>query len=73
MCVDLKRRLSATTSVDLNRILNLTRITRISFKEISRNLIWKAMASAVDKLVVKGNSTARKFTFICSIYATTML
>jgi hypothetical protein len=48
LCVDLKRRLPATTSLDLNRVLNLARITRISFKEISRNLIWKARASAVE-------------------------
>ena len=57
MCVDLRRRLSATTSIDLNRVLILTRITRISFKEISHNSIWKAMASVVDKLVVKGRSS----------------
>jgi hypothetical protein len=57
LCVDLRRRLSATTSIDLNRVLILTRITRISFKEISHNSIWKAMASVVDKLVVKGRSS----------------
>jgi hypothetical protein len=41
LCVDLKRRLSATTSLDLNRTLSLARITRISFKKNSHNLMWK--------------------------------
>jgi hypothetical protein len=41
LSVDLKRRLSATTSLDLDRTLSLARITRISFKKNSRNSIWK--------------------------------
>ena len=54
LCVDLKRCLSATTSLDLNRILSLARITRISFK---KQLDLEASAAAVDRLVVKGSSS----------------
>jgi len=42
------------TSLDLFRTLSLARITRISFREISRNLIWKARAAAVGRFVVVG-------------------
>jgi hypothetical protein len=42
------------TSLDLFRTLGLAQITRMSFKEISRNLIWKAKAAAVGRFVVVG-------------------
>jgi hypothetical protein len=45
------------TSLDLFRTLSLAQITRISFKEISRNLIWKAKVAAVGSFVVVGRSS----------------
>ena len=45
------------TSLDLFGTLSLARVTRISFKEISRNLIWKARAAALGRFVVVGKSS----------------
>lgn len=56
-CVDLKRRLPSDDIARSVSILSLARITRISFKEISRNLIWKARAAAVGRFVVVGRSS----------------
>lgn len=54
LCVELKRRLAAMTSLGFALLVSPN--YRISFKKNSDNLIWKASAAAVDKLVVKGSS-----------------